>query len=212
MGAVGGGGSTSPLPPHTSQRRWPTPSHFLQFPIVIPAIIRFPVPLQARQALVLWPWHLGHKTLSGIICFLRYLLMKIWDEAALGRWGKGLTSPRPPRSQSGPLKREEGTPYSGTVLCSANAALRWIKFLSENDQARCFHLERAALRAMAVRFFAERDLARARPPFWPPFRPRATAAGSFSVGSIASCAMRDAISTTRLMSQAGLRGRLDDID
>jgi hypothetical protein len=148
---VGGGGSTSPLPPHTSQRRWPTPSHFLQFPIVIPAIIRFPVPLQARQALVLWPWHLGHKTLSGIICFLRYLLMKIWDEAALGRWGKGLTSPRPPRSQSGPLKREEGTPYSGTVLCSANAALRWIKFLSENDQVRYFHLERAALRAMAVR-------------------------------------------------------------
>src|SRR5262249_23345177 len=44
-GAVGGVGSTSPLPPHTSH-------------------CRFPLPLQAGQAVVLWPWHLGHKTLS----------------------------------------------------------------------------------------------------------------------------------------------------
>src|SRR5262249_33586121 len=59
-GAVGGGGSTSPLPPHTSQCRWP-------------------LPLQAGQAVVLLPLPLGPKPLSGIFCFLRYLLMKIWD-------------------------------------------------------------------------------------------------------------------------------------
>jgi hypothetical protein len=30
-------------------------------------------PLQARQTLVHWPWHLEHKTMSGIICFLRVI-------------------------------------------------------------------------------------------------------------------------------------------
>ena len=53
---LGEAGSTSPLPPHTSQ-------------------CRRPLPLQAGQAVVLWPWHLGHKTLSGIFRFLGYLLL-----------------------------------------------------------------------------------------------------------------------------------------
>jgi len=59
------GGSISPLPPHTSQRRWPPPSHSLQSPMSTLVIDSLPVPPQARQALVLWPWHFGHKTLFG---------------------------------------------------------------------------------------------------------------------------------------------------
>jgi hypothetical protein len=35
-------------------------------PIVMPAIELSPLPRQALQETVLWPWHLGHKTLFGI--------------------------------------------------------------------------------------------------------------------------------------------------
>src|SRR5262249_40597308 len=60
----GGGGGLHHFPPITSHSLWPC--HY-----------------QQGQGAVLWPWHLGHKTLSGIFRFLQYLLMKIWDGDAI---------------------------------------------------------------------------------------------------------------------------------
>ena len=60
------GGSTSPAPPQTSQRRWPVPLHSLQMPIVMPTRDFLPVPRHATQEVVLWPWHLGHNVFVGI--------------------------------------------------------------------------------------------------------------------------------------------------
>ncbi len=59
-------GSTSPVPPHTSQRRCPVPLHSLQLPSVIPTIDFLPVPRHETQDVVLCPWHLGHKILFGM--------------------------------------------------------------------------------------------------------------------------------------------------
>jgi len=53
-------GSTSPVPPQTSQRRRPLPSHSLQFPVLISATDFLPVPEHAGQEVALCPWHLGH--------------------------------------------------------------------------------------------------------------------------------------------------------
>ena len=48
------------------------------------------------------------------------------------------------------------------------------------------HLALAAFFAMAARFAFESDFARAAPPFRPPSRPRATAAGFFAGTSVAA--------------------------
>jgi hypothetical protein len=44
LGHVEFAGSTSPIPPQTSQRRRPVPSHSLQFPVLIPTMDILPVP------------------------------------------------------------------------------------------------------------------------------------------------------------------------
>jgi len=41
--------SISPIPPQTVQRRWPVPLHSMQWPVVIPAMDRLPVPRQTVQ-------------------------------------------------------------------------------------------------------------------------------------------------------------------
>jgi hypothetical protein len=48
-------GSTSPVPPHTSQRRRPVPLHSLQSPSIAPAGDLLPVPAQAGQEVALCP-------------------------------------------------------------------------------------------------------------------------------------------------------------
>jgi len=70
--------SISPIPPQTVQRRWPVPLHSLQWPVVLPAMDRLPVPRQTLQDVVLWPWHLGHKNLFGI--WIRRLRL-LWHRA-----------------------------------------------------------------------------------------------------------------------------------
>jgi len=44
MGYFEFAGSTSPVPPQTSQRRRPVPLHSLQFPVLIPTMDFLPVP------------------------------------------------------------------------------------------------------------------------------------------------------------------------
>jgi len=48
-------GSTSPVPPHTSQRRRPVPLQSLQSPSIAPAGDLLPVPAQAGQEVALCP-------------------------------------------------------------------------------------------------------------------------------------------------------------
>jgi hypothetical protein len=90
------------MPPHTSQRRRPLPSHSLHLPILTPTIDRLPVPRQARQALVLWPWHFGHKTLFGIAASSGVF------RSGSGKSAEGLRS-TPPRSpfKCGPQKERK---------------------------------------------------------------------------------------------------------
>jgi hypothetical protein len=52
--------------PQTSQRHWQLAWHCPQMPMMTPAKDLPPKPLQAGQAIALWPWHLGHKVLVGI--------------------------------------------------------------------------------------------------------------------------------------------------
>jgi hypothetical protein len=61
------------MPPQTSQRCRPVPSHSLHVPIVIPAINHLPLPPQRLQEIDLWPRHLGHKNLFGIALLSKQL-------------------------------------------------------------------------------------------------------------------------------------------
>src|SRR5262249_29722291 len=67
----------------------------------------------------------------------------------------------------------------------------------------------AALRAISARLLADSFSALALPPFWPPRRPRATAAGFFPSSAVLSGgASPGAISAMSLASWLGSRGRL----
>ena len=75
-------GSTSPAPLQTSQGRWPVPPHSSQSYGPISPMNFLPVPLHARQEVVLWPWHLGHNVF-GIARALPSTLvwMALWERS-----------------------------------------------------------------------------------------------------------------------------------
>src|SRR5687768_17379522 len=72
------------------------------------------------------------------------------------------------------------------------------------------HFQRAAAAFLAIsaRRFLDRDAARALPPFSPPFRPSATAAGSFPSSVLGSSTAPVAMSVMNLASWLASLGRL----
>jgi hypothetical protein len=82
------------------------------------------------------------------------------------------------------------------MTCQADRWLKFCEIIQLADQRFV-----AALRAISLRRLADSFSARAFPPFWPPRRPRATAAGFFpSSVTVSGGASPVAISTISLAS------------